>query len=144
MRVAQIDHFTLRVDQDMLPVLLDFYSRVLQLRAGARPAFSFPGYWLYAGGQARGGLGGKAPGGELARTHFLPAGQFDHVSLRPHGLKSTREHLQAQGIDWQEAQVPGIALRQIFLRDPVGLKIELTFEAAELALAGPSTRPTAC
>ncbi|WP_265288785.1 VOC family protein [Verminephrobacter eiseniae] len=143
MRVAQIDHFTLRVAQEMLPVLLDFYSRVLQLRAGARPAFSFPGYWLYAGDQALVHLVGNAPGGEPAPADFLPTGKFDHVSLRTHGLKSTREHLQAQGIDWQEAQVPGIALHQIFLRDPVGLKVELTFDAAELALAGPSTRPTA-
>src|SRR6218665_788960 len=119
MRVAQIDHFTLRVDQDMLPVLLDFYSRVLQLRAGARPAFSFPGYWLYAGDQALVHLVGNAPGGEPATTDLLLTGKFDHVSLRTHGLKSTREHLPAQGIDWQAAPAAGSGVGPIGAREGV-------------------------
>src|SRR6218665_505382 len=48
MHVQHIDHFTLRVQEAQLPALLDFYVRVLRLREGDRPSFSFPGHWLYA------------------------------------------------------------------------------------------------
>ena len=42
-----------------------------------------------------------------------------------------------------EAPVPGMPIHQLFVRDPVGLQIELSFDAAEVAEAGPSTRPRA-
>lgn len=143
MKVEHIDHFTLRVSEDMLPPLLDFYTRVLQLREGDRPAFPFLGHWLYAGDRAVVHLAGNAPDGEPAPAVQLPTGKLNHVSLRARGLKSTRDHLAALAMEWQEAPVPGIPLHQVFLRDPVGLKVELTFDSAELAAAGPSTRPVA-
>lgn len=143
MHIHHIDHFTLRVVPAQLPVLREFYMRVLQLDEGARPAFDFPGHWLYAGGHALVHLAGNAPMGEAPAPAALPTGQFNHVSLRTSGLKATRAHLEAQGVDWKEAPVPGIPLHQVFLHDPVGLKIELTFDAAELQSAGPSNRPVA-
>ncbi|WP_181936422.1 VOC family protein [Hydrogenophaga borbori] len=143
MRLEHIDHFTLRVAAARLPELLDFYTRVLGLREGDRPAFDFPGHWLYAQGQALVHLAGNEPVGEPAAPAALPTGKFNHVSLRATGLKATREHLQAQGLDWREAPVPGAPLHQIFLIDPVGLTIELTFDAAELHEAGPSTKALA-
>jgi catechol 2,3-dioxygenase-like lactoylglutathione lyase family enzyme len=143
MHIQHIDHFTLRVHEDRLPELRDFYVRVLGLREGDRPAFPFPGHWLYADQQALVHLAGNAPLGESEPSGALPTGKLNHVSLRATGLKETREHLAAQGIDWMEAPVPGMPLHQVFLHDPVGLKIELTFHSAELTLAGPSTRPAA-
>lgn len=143
MHVQHIDHFTLRVNEAQLPELLDFYARVLRLREGDRPAFPFPGHWLYANQQALVHLAGNAPAGEAGRSASLPTGQLNHISLRATGLKETREHLAAQGVDWMEAPVPGMPLHQVFLHDPVGLKIELTFHSDELKLAGPSTRQAA-
>lgn len=143
MELLHIDHFTLRVGPSELPALRDFYARVLGLREGPRPDFDFPGHWLYCGGAAVVHLAGNQPPGEPAVVPALPTGRLNHVSLRARGLARTREHLQALDIDWAEAPVPGMALHQIFLRDPAGLKIELTFDAAELAEAGPSTRPLA-
>ena len=61
MMIENLDHFTLRVAENMLPVLLDFYTRVLQLRDGDRPAFSFAGHWLYAGENAVGRLETQKP-----------------------------------------------------------------------------------
>lgn len=143
MQIHQIDHFTLRVDPAQLPQLKHFYTRVLQLSEGDRPGFDFPGHWLYANGKALVHLAGNAPTGEARAPADLPTGQFNHVSLRTTGLKATRAHLEAQGVDWKEAPVPGMPLHQVFLHDPVGLKIELTFDAAELDSAGPSNRPVA-
>jgi catechol 2,3-dioxygenase-like lactoylglutathione lyase family enzyme len=143
MHIQHIDHFTLRVHEDRLPELLDFYVRVLGLREGDRPAFSFPGHWLYANQQALVHLAGNAPVGEVGPSEALPTGKLNHISLRATGLKQTREHLVAHGVDWMEAPVPGMPLHQVFLLDPAGLKIELTFHSDELALAGPSTRQAA-
>lgn len=138
-----IDHFTLRVTPDELAALRGFYVDVLGLREGARADFDFPGHWLYAGAQAVVHLAGNQPQGEAPAARDLPTGRFNHVALRAKGLAAMRSRLQAQGIDWQEAPVPGLPVHQLFLRDPVGLQIELSFDAAELALAGPSTRPRA-
>jgi catechol 2,3-dioxygenase-like lactoylglutathione lyase family enzyme len=143
MKITQLDHFTLRISPEQLPELLGFYTRVLQLREGARPAFPFPGHWLYAGDLAVVHLAGNQPAGEPQPLPSLPTGRFNHISLKASDLKGTREHLAALGVEWQEAPVPGMPLHQVFLRDPVGLKIELTFSSAELDLAGPSPKAIA-
>ena len=44
-----LDHVTLRTAD--LEGTRSFLERVLDLKPGYRPAFSFPGYWLYAGGE---------------------------------------------------------------------------------------------
>ena len=143
MQVTQLDHFTLRVSPRELPELRVFYTRVLQLSEGERPAFPFPGHWLYAGGQAVVHLAGNQPEGEAEPLTSLPTGRLNHISLKASGLEATREHLRARGIEWTEAPVPGMPLYQVFLYDPVGLKIELTFSSAELELADPSTKAIA-
>lgn len=137
MQINGLDHFTLRVSPAQLPALLAFYTRVLPLVEGRRPSFPFPGHWLYAAEQALVHLAGNRAAGEPAPLAALPTGQFNHVSLSATGLKATREHLSKLGISWQEAPVPGMPLHQVFLRDPVGLKVELTFSSAELAPSGP-------
>lgn len=138
MEVLCIDHFTLRVRPDVLPVLREFYTRVLGLREGPRPDFPFPGHWFYAGGAAVVHLAGNEPeeSGQAGGDAALSTGRFNHVSLRTRGLAATRAHLAKLGVPWEEAPVPGVPLHQVFLHDPVGLKIELTFDAAELDSAG--------
>jgi len=51
----------------------------------------------------------------------------DHISFRSRGLVEMREHLAAQGVTFAEAPVPGWPLHQVFVHDPRGLKIEMTF-----------------
>ncbi len=131
MKHLGIDHYTLRVAPEAMAPLLAFYTQVLALREGPRPDFDFPGHWLYAGDRAVVHLAGNAPPGESPAPAGLPTGQFNHVSLRTTGLAATRARLAAHGIAWDEAPVPGLPLHQVFLQDPVGLKIELTFDAAE-------------
>ena len=52
-----LNHYSIRSSN--LPACERFYVDVLGLRVGPRPAFAFPGLWLYAGdttvwGQRRG------------------------------------------------------------------------------------------
>lgn len=137
MQLLRIDHYTLRVAPAALPDLLHFYTRVLSLRDGPRPEFSFPGHWLYAGDSALVHLAGVEPDASAVGQGQPATGRLDHVSLRATGLALTRRRLAELDMPWREAPVPRAALHQIFVRDPIGLQIELTFDAAELAEAGP-------
>jgi hypothetical protein len=44
-----------------------------------------------------------------------------------------RAQLKAHRVDFKARTVPGLRLRQIFLKDPTGVAIELNFPAAEAA-----------
>ena len=123
MLVGSLDHFTLQCRPQDLPELRVFYADVLGLQDGARPAFPFPGHWLYSGDRAVVHLAGKlanrpAPGN---------AGGFDHVSFQGHDLAGLRQRLNDHGIPFAEVPVPGFPLWQVFVQDPQGLRLEVTF-----------------
>ena len=130
MRLHRLEHATLRVHPSQLPVLYHFYHQVLGLTECLRPPFPFPGHWLAIepDGVAIIHLAGNAPDDEPTPLALLPTGQFNHIAFSVSGLETTRTHLQQQNITWNEAQVPHTQLHQFFLFDPIGLKIELTFD----------------
>ena len=74
---------------------------------------------IYAGGPAL-GPEGKAPAGTAA---------IDHVSLSCCGYRSYVSRFKAAGLDWREFVVPGTSLWQLFVYDPSGVQLELTFES---------------
>lgn len=127
----RMDHLTIRAPREKMEELRDFYAAVLGLTAGKRPDFAFHGYWMYMGERAVIHLAGNA-------APELPAGQsgshigFDHVSFRTSGLPAVRERLKKLNVPFDEIPVPGFPLHQIFFRDPTGMKVELTFDIAEL------------
>lgn len=125
MPVTALHHFTVRCTPDEIPSLLDFYTRVMRLTVGARPEIPAPGAWLYAGGQPIVHLYAHLS------TPDAPAepatGHVDHISFRSRGLWEMRKHLRGLGVPFVEAPIPGWAIQQLFLHDPRGLKIEMTF-----------------
>ena len=126
-----IDHLTIRAHVDDMVMLRDFYEGALGLKAGKRPNFQFPGFWMYMGDRAVIHLAGNAK----ADTPRAPSGSsmgFDHVSFRTTGLQAARNRLRKMNVPFDEIPVPGFPLHQIFFRDPVGMKVELTFDLAEL------------
>ncbi|WP_213954684.1 VOC family protein [Variovorax sp. dw_954] len=125
MPVTALHHFTIRCTPDELPPLVDFYTRVLRLQVGARPDIPAPGAWLYAGGQPIVHLYAHLSTPDAAVRPVT--GHLDHISFRSQGLKEMREHLAAAGVPFAEAPIPGWAIQQLFLHDPRGLKIEMTF-----------------
>ena len=139
MPVAALHHYTIRCTPEELPELLDFYTRVMRLEVGARPEIPAPGAWLYAGGQPIVHLYAHlstpdvtpdtAPGG----ASQPPTGHVDHISFRSHRLDEMRAHLGAQGVPFSEAPIPGWDIHQLFLHDPRGLKVEMTFWLADEA-----------
>jgi catechol 2,3-dioxygenase-like lactoylglutathione lyase family enzyme len=125
MPVTALHHFTIRCAPDELPPLLDFYTRVMRLTVGARPEIPAPGAWLYAEGQPIVHLYAhlSAPDEPVEPV----TGHVDHISFRSHELAEMRGHLRALGVPFAEAPIPGWAIHQLFLHDPRGLKIEMTF-----------------
>ena len=140
-----LNHFSIRTtDLDATRV---FYESVLGLTVGPRPAFPFPGLWLYNGDHAHVanamvhviGMDKNDPQGlkdylgdkDVSALHGT--GALDHIALMATGLEAMLAHLKRLGVPCRERTVPSIGLHQLFLDDPCGLVIELNYPADEKA-----------
>lgn len=132
MDISGLNHYTIRCMPQELPMLRDFYTGCLGLQPGDRPVMPAPGYWLYSKGQPIVHLYAS-----LEASAAGPTAALDHISFRAHGVERTRAALRERGVDFEEMPVPGWPIHQIFLRDPFGLKVELTFDLTQEAEARP-------
>lgn len=135
--IGGVDHVTLRCAPAQLSVVRSFYENVIGLTSSSRPAFDFPGAWLYAGDRAIIHLAAvleRPMAVTMTPASSRPAaseatGYIDHFALRVNAPVSRfREKLAALNVPFSEAPVPGYPLHQIFLVDPLGVKVELNFE----------------
>jgi catechol 2,3-dioxygenase-like lactoylglutathione lyase family enzyme len=126
MSISGLNHFTIRCVPEDLPVIREFYTRYLHLTAGKRPTMPRPGYWLYSEGAPVVHLYASIDERVEGST-----GALDHISFSARDLEKTRAFLSENGIAFDEFPLPGTSIHQIFLRDPMGLKIELTFDLDE-------------
>ncbi|HEV8028876.1 MAG TPA: VOC family protein [Stellaceae bacterium] len=123
MPLTQLNHVTVRTDD--LEGTRDFYHAVLGLAPGPRPPLAFPGYWLYCGESPvvhlvpRSGAIGAGDGGDT--------GNFDHVAFNARDFDGMRARFKELGIKFNEREVPGIKLRQLFVQDPNKVMIEINF-----------------
>ncbi len=117
-----LDHYN--VSTRCLRETVRFYVDVLGFEEGDRPPFRFPGAWLYSAGEPVLHLN------DISASDEEPArgsGVIDHVAFRSEGFDAMRAHLAALEVEHTVHQVPGRPRRQIFLRDPNGVEIELNF-----------------
>lgn len=121
-----------------------FYTELLGMTEVARPDFGYPGAWLglpipggtaivhiYAGGPAL-GPSGETPVGTAA---------IDHVSITAVGYVTMRDRLRARNLPFREFVVPGTTLWQLFVYDPSGVQLELTFDGRVEGDATPDLSP---
>jgi len=126
-----LDHVTLRTGN--LEGAKAFFETVLGLEEGYRPAFSFPGYWLYANGEPIvhliPGLGG--PVDRAGET-------IDHVAFRLDDHQAMRLKLDRLSIPYSPMDLPELGERRLFIRTPTGVLLELVFRDgnAESATSG--------
>jgi catechol 2,3-dioxygenase-like lactoylglutathione lyase family enzyme len=138
-----LNHFSIRTtDLDATRV---FYESVLGLTVGPRPAFDFPGLWLYNGDHAHTsnamvhviGMDKNDPEGlkrylgdrDVSALHG--SGAVDHIALTSTGLAAMLAHLARLGVSFRQRTVPSLGLHQLFLDDPCGVVIELNYPADE-------------
>ncbi len=121
-----------------------FYSDVMGLEPAPRPDVGFEGAWfrtgtasgdiiihLYAGDTAR------EPDGSMA----VGSGVIDHISIEAHGFTSFRALFEQHGLAWRENILEEIDLWQLFVYDPSGIMIELTFRGSAEDCDTPTVPP---
>jgi len=117
-----------------------FYTEVMGMVAVARPPFDFPGAWLapaqagaaatihlYAGDAAREADGSVRTG----------SGAIDHLSIVCSGYSAFRARFERFALPYRENLVPGTPLWQLFVYDPNGVQLELTFHSTAEAEPAP-------
>ncbi len=115
------DHVNVRTAR--LDEMVAWYRAVLGLRPGLRPAFPFPGAWLYAGGQALVHLVGvsAAPGADAKDL------KLEHFALRGSDFEGFLAHLKTRGVAWELGRPPGSGIVQVNIWDPDGNHVHVDF-----------------
>ena len=116
-----------------LPEIERFYGAALGLKVGPRPAFPNNGLWLYMGDHPLVHVVVRHPDDwrGIDPGHV----SYDHAAYFVTGVEEVRARLTKARIPFEEQNVPGAGF-QMFLRDPVGNKVELNFpneEAPDIA-----------
>ena len=131
MSVTSVNHFTILTDD--LPATLAFYEEHLNLKAGARPPFKFPGAWLYADGGK-----GKDPILHIVAgigKERLVKGVLDHMAFSGRDLAAAVAKLKKRNVSYELRRLPEYGTWQLFFFDPNQAKIEIDFDQSEPAPA---------
>lgn len=123
MRVTALDHFNICGSRTEIEQVIRFYCDILGFTEGYRPGFGIDGSWLYIG---------EKPFVHLTVVdHGVGAGtatgNLHHVALSCEGLASFQKAFEARGIDYQLARVADLNITQLFVIDPAGVRLELSF-----------------
>ena len=123
MTLTMLQHVNIMTDK--LDETVAFYEDILGFENGERPNFAFPGAWLYCRGEAVIHLIG------VDEQAAAGSGCIDHVAFAAEGFDRYAAFLGEKGCEHETRMVPGGRLRQIFVRDPNEVLIELNFRADE-------------
>lgn len=128
MPVRSLAHYNFCAERGLMEKLREFYTQVVGLRVGPRPAFAFAGYWLYAGDRDVLHLAEERPDDRREVGSHLT---FDHAAFECANWPEFEARLAASGIAYRKSRVPGDGRLQVFFRDPAGNGVELQFPAEE-------------
>jgi catechol 2,3-dioxygenase-like lactoylglutathione lyase family enzyme len=119
MTLHRLDHYNI---ETVLPEeTVAFYTEVLGLTNAPerRPQFGQPGTWILVGDHP------------AIHINFVdadktgPTGAIDHIAFVGSGYDDLRSRLTDAGASFETVESPEIDLKQIFVRDPNGVKIEI-------------------
>ena len=132
MPLTQLEHYL--VLSDDIDATRDFYIQVLGMQEGFRPDLGFPGHWVYLG---------SIPVIHIAewKTYTVHSqrkgvdvserargtGPVDHIAFAAQDYDGVRARLEQRGVHFRANDNPGNIVRQLFLFDPNGVKIEINF-----------------
>ena len=128
MKLHGFHHMNIGCSPSDVPAIEKFYGEALGLKRGFRPEFPSAGLWLYLGDHPIVHVVARHPDGWL--NSEAPKCGFDHVAFTITGAAEFRERLVRLGVAFEEQNVPNAGF-QIFLRDPVGNKLEFNFPSQE-------------
>jgi catechol 2,3-dioxygenase-like lactoylglutathione lyase family enzyme len=110
----------------------DFYCNVLGMREGFRPPLGFPGYWLYLGdtpvihiAEWQTYTSHSASRGIPVTTPAAGTGALDHIAFNATDYDELLASLERNGVSVHRNITNANGLRQVFLLDPNGIKLEI-------------------
>lgn len=110
----------------------DFYTRVLGMKDGFRPPLGFPGYWLYIGETACIHIAEWETYTAHSNSRGIPVstpaegtGAFDHIAFVASDYDDFLANMAREGVEPFRNVANPNGLRQVFLLDPNGIKIEV-------------------
>lgn len=134
MPLTQMEHFLVLTDD--IDASRDFYIHALGMTVGPRPPLEFPGYWMYLGDVPCVHIGDWAAYEAHSASMGIPVSQrasgtgpLDHIAFNGSDYAEITRRLQERSVQFACNTVPGIGLRQLFLEDPDGVKIEINITA---------------
>lgn len=126
MAVCGLNHFNITASKVLIEQVKQFYTDIVGLELGPRAHLNHDGYWLYAGPMPIVHLSIKE-----TSVKEIPAmrdrGYFNHISLSCVGLQGAIEKMKATQTPYRLIQLPDVHQIQIFIADPAGTGVELTF-----------------
>jgi catechol 2,3-dioxygenase-like lactoylglutathione lyase family enzyme len=136
MPLQRMEHFL--VVSDDLEGTKNFYRDVLGMTVGFRPDLGFPGYWLYVDDIPCVHLAEwntyavyTAAQGIPISTRAPGTGSLDHIAFNAADFDGIVARIEQHGIQFSRSGIDEIGLRQLFLKDPNGVTIELNFRSAK-------------
>jgi catechol 2,3-dioxygenase-like lactoylglutathione lyase family enzyme len=116
-----LDHINIRTAD--LAATKAFFMDVLGLTEGWRPAFGFPGAWLYAGEKDVVHLV------QVAQPAAASAGSsLDHFAFDISDYDEALRRVKATGLKFYELAGPGTSVKQIFVTEANGVSVELNWK----------------
>lgn len=132
MPLQRMEHYL--VLSDDIEATRAFYCDLLGLEAGFRPMMDFAGYWLYLGATPCIHVADRSSYETYARDAAMSVSQrspgtgpVDHIAFSADRHDEMAARLEENGIDYERNYIADAGLRQLFVYDPNGVKIELNF-----------------
>jgi catechol 2,3-dioxygenase-like lactoylglutathione lyase family enzyme len=123
MKVKGLDHYNICGSKPEIDGVIRFYCEIFGFTEGYRPNFGIDGSWLYVG--------------ETPLVHLTvvdndvnagtATGNLQHIAFSCQGLAAFQRAFDERGIDYKIARVAELDITQLFLLDPAGIPLELSF-----------------
>jgi len=130
MPLTKLEHYLVLTDD--MEATRDFYVQALGMQLGFRPPLAFPGYWVYVGdtpcihiAEWKSYTAHSNQKGIEVSTRADGTGPVDHIAFNAHDYDEVVGRLERYGVKARRNEQPGGLLRQLFLQDPNGVKIEI-------------------
>ena len=134
MPAQSLNHYTIMTRD--LEATKNFYCDVVGLTVGDRPPLGFPGYWLYLGDTPCIHIAEWQSYSQWTQKVGIPissrapaTGPVDHIAFNGTGFAEVRARLVERGLKFSENFIDDIQLKQVFLRDPNGVPLEINFRS---------------
>ena len=130
MPLTKLEHYLVLTDD--IDTTRDFYVEALGMRVGPRPPLAFPGYWVYVGetpcihiAEWQTYTAHSREKGIAVTSRAGSTGAVDHIAFNAVDYDDVVSRLERHGVRAARNDRPGGDLRQLFLEDPNGVKIEI-------------------